>query len=276
LRARGRHVKPSRLKHVSYTVGLSTAVAVPLGGFTASPAAAHPVAPQAVSPAAAPAAPVAVRAASSNPTLRQGARGPAVVDLQQRLGGLTADGVFGPLTRGAVVSFQSGRGLVADGIVGPLTWGALNGGAVASRAVEVRASRGGERTVEVRASVAGLSVGSSVGAAAVAEAATHAGKPYRYGATGPGSFDCSGFVQYVYGQLGVSLPRTSAQQAAAARPVPRGSEQLGDLIIFRTGGTVTHLGIYAGEGTMWVARRSGTTVTRQTIYTSTYSVGRVG
>jgi cell wall-associated NlpC family hydrolase len=270
LRARGRHVKPSRLKNVSYTVGLSTAVAVPLGGFTASPAAAHPVAPRAVSPAAAPAAPVAVSAASSNPTLRQGARGPAVVDLQQRLGGLSADGVFGPVTRGAVVSFQSGRGLVADGIVGPITWGALNGSAVV-----VRASRSVERTVEVRASVAGLSVGSSVGAAAVAEAARHVGKPYRYGATGPGSFDCSGFVQYVYRQVGVSLPRTSAQQAAAARPVPRGSEQLGDLIIFRTGGTVTHLGIYAGDGTMWVARRTGTTVTRQTIYTSTYSVGRV-
>jgi len=265
LRARGRHVKPSRLKHVSYTVGLSTAVAVPLGGFTAAPAAAHPVAPRAVSPAAAPAAPVAVRAASSNATLRQGARGAAVVDLQQRLGGLTADGVFGPLTRGAVVSFQSGRGLVPDGVVGPLTWGALQGQPAGARTVEVRASRGGERTA----------VGSSVGAAAVAEAATHAGKPYRYGATGPGSFDCSGFVQYVYGQLGISLPRTSAQQAAAARSVPRGSEQLGDLIIFRSGGTVTHLGIYAGDGTMWVARRTGTTVTRQTIYTSTYSVGRV-
>jgi len=260
LRARGRHVKPSRLKNVSYTVGLSTAVAVPLGGFTAAPAAAHPVAPRAVSPAAAPAAAPAALSVASRPTLRQGARGPAVVDLQQRLGGLSADGVFGALTRGAVVSFQSGRGLVADGIVGPVTWGALNGSAVV-----VRASRSVERTAP----------SSSVGAAAVAEAARHVGKPYRYGATGPGSFDCSGFVQYVYRQVGVSLPRTSAQQAAAARPVPRGSEQLGDLIIFRTGGTVTHLGIYAGDGTMWVARRTGTTVTRQRIYTSTYSVGRV-
>ncbi len=260
MRARGRHVKPSRLKNVSYTVGLSTAVAVPLGGFHASPAAAHPVAPRAVSPAAAPAAPVALPAASSNPTLRQGARGPAVADLQRRLGGLSADGVFGPLTRGAVVSFQSGRGLVADGIVGPITWGALNGSAVV-----VRASRSAERTAP----------SSSVGAAAVAEAARHVGKPYRYGATGPASFDCSGFAQYVYRQVGVSLPRTSAQQAAAGIAVPRGSEQLGDLIIFRTGGVVTHLGIYAGEGTMWVARRTGTTISRQKIYTSSYSVRRV-
>ncbi len=269
MRARGRHVKPSRLKNVSYTVGLSTAVAVPLGGFTSTPAAAHPVALRAVSPAAAPAAPAPVASlpAASTPTLRQGARGPAVVDLQQRLGGLTADGAFGRLTRGAVVAFQSGRGLVADGIVGPLTWGALQGQPAGSRTVAVRASRSDVgRTV----------VGSALGAAAVAEAATHAGKPYRYGATGPGSFDCSGFVQYVYGQLGISLPRTSAQQAAVARSVPRGSEQLGDLIIFRSGGTVTHLGIYAGNGTMWVARRTGTTVTRQAIYTSTYSVGRVG
>jgi cell wall-associated NlpC family hydrolase len=95
------------------------------------------------------------------------------------------------------------------------------------------------------------------------------------GLAGPSSFDCSGFVQYVYRQVGVSLPRTSAQQAAAARPVRRGSEQLGDLIIFRTRGTVTHIGIYAGDGTMWVARRPGTTITRQSIYSGSYSVGRV-
>lgn len=183
-----------------------------------------------------------------------------MADLQGRLGGLTTDGVFGPRTRSAVLSFQSARGLTADGIVGPRTWGALDGGTVVARASTIR---------EVAAP------GSSVGAAAVAEAARHAGKPYSYGATGPNSFDCSGFVQYVYGRLGVSLPRTSAQQAATARSVARDDKQLGDLIIFRSGGVVTHLGIYAGDGTMWVARRTGTTVTRQTIYTGDYSVGRV-
>lgn len=257
MRTRARHAKPSRLRKISVTAGLSTAVALPLTGLTAAPAAAHP-APQPARVAAA-AAPVA--AAVGQPTLRQGARGPAVADLQRRLGGLAADGVFGPATRGGVVAFQSARGLAADGVVGPRTWAALGGGT----AVAPRASRGGQRTAPA----------SPAGAAAVAEAARHVGKPYRYGATGPGAFDCSGFVQHVYRQVGVALPRTSAQQAAAARAVPRGSEQLGDLIIFRSGGTVTHIGIYAGDGTMWVARRTGTTVTRQSIYSGSYTVGRV-
>lgn len=251
MRTRPRHAKPSRLRTVTLTAGLSTAVAVPLTGLTATPAAAH----SAPAPAAAPAALV------DQPTLRQGDRGAAVAGLQRRLTGVSADGVFGPATRRAVVAYQSARGLAADGVVGPRTWSALSGSAVAPRA-----SRAGQRTAPA----------SSTGVAAVAEAARHAGKPYRYGATGPSAFDCSGFVQYVYGRVGVSLPRTSAQQAAAARPVPRGSEQLGDLIIFRSGGSVTHIGIYAGDGTMWVARRTGTTVTRQAIYSSTYSVGRVG
>ena len=42
----------------------------------------------------------------------------------------------------------------------------------------------------------------------------------------------------------------------------------------RSGGRVTHVGIYAGSNTMWVARRSGTTITRQKLWTSNYRVGR--
>lgn len=72
-------------------------------------------------------------AAQSNtvvePTLRQGDRGPAVIDLQNLLNKngakLTVDGFFGSLTRAAVVAFQQRKGLLADGIVGPKTWTAL-------------------------------------------------------------------------------------------------------------------------------------------------------
>lgn len=261
MRTRARHAKPSRLRGFTITAGLSTAVVLPLTGLTAGPAAA---APPAARPSAVTAAPLTAllptAPSASQPTVRQGSRGPAVAELQRLLGGLATDGVFGPATRRAVLAFQGARGLTADAIVGPRTWAALG----STGAAPARASRDGERT----------STGSSIGAAAVAEAARHVGKPYRYGATGPGSFDCSGFVQYVFRQVGVSVPRTSRQQAAAARPVSRGSEQLGDLIIFRSGGSVSHIGIYAGDGTMWVARRSGTTITRQKIYTSSYSVGR--
>ena len=60
-------------------------------------------------------------------TLRQGSTGPQVASLQMTLGGLTADGNFGPLTRAAVVAFQTSNNLVADGVVGPMTGAALAG-----------------------------------------------------------------------------------------------------------------------------------------------------
>jgi len=76
---------------------------------------------------------------TGRPTLRQGARGADVVDLQRKLNELgfnagAADGDFGPKTLAAVKSFQRARGLTADGIVGAQTWGAL--GIAAPRPVE--------------------------------------------------------------------------------------------------------------------------------------------
>jgi peptidoglycan hydrolase-like protein with peptidoglycan-binding domain len=73
---------------------------------------------------------LAFESPSSMPTLRQGSRGTAVADLQRRLGKAgfsagAADGIFGAQTDAAVRSFQRSRGLSADGIVGSMTWGAL-------------------------------------------------------------------------------------------------------------------------------------------------------
>lgn len=67
----------------------------------------------------------------NRPTLRQGDKGPHVVHLQHRLNQLGArpqlsgDGDFGPKTKRAVLAFQRSRNLSADGVVGPITWGAL-------------------------------------------------------------------------------------------------------------------------------------------------------
>lgn len=76
----------------------------------------------------------ALRAAppAATPTLKQGAKGAAVKDLQAKLNakggyGLAVDGDFGARTTNAVKAFQRARGLTADGVVGPRTWAALNG-----------------------------------------------------------------------------------------------------------------------------------------------------
>lgn len=114
-----------------------------------------------------------------------------------------------------------------------------------------------------------------LGQAAVAEAARHLGAPYEFGAAGPSAFDCSGLVQYVYGRLGVALPRSAADQYAAVRHVADADRQPGDLIFFRLGGGgIDHVGIYAGADEIVVAPTSGDHVRYQHIWTS-YSVGRV-
>ncbi len=112
------------------------------------------------------------------------------------------------------------------------------------------------------------------GERAVRIAAAQAGKPYRYGATGPDAFDCSGLTLYVYRSLGVSLPRTAQEQYDAVPHVPRSQVRDGDLVFFGGSGGISHVGIYAGHGTMWDASNSNGRVVHRAIWTSDYLVGR--
>ncbi len=85
------------------------------------------------------------------------------------------------------------------------------------------------------------------------------GKPYRYGGTGPGAWDCSGLVQAAWSSGGVSLPRTSFEQWAwgASRRVSLDALEAGDLL-FHSG--YGHVGIYAGDGKVVHAPRTGDVV----------------
>lgn len=86
------------------------------------------------------------------------------------------------------------------------------------------------------------------------------GKPYRYGSTGPNSFDCSGFVVYVYKNFGINLPRTSQAQAYVGERVSRENLQPGDLVFSNTYSSLSHVGIYIGNGKFVHAANSDTGV----------------
>ena len=96
------------------------------------------------------------------------------------------------------------------------------------------------------------------GRAVLQAAESRIGAPYRYGGAGPDAFDCSGLVTFAYRQLGIAVPRTAAQQFAAATPVSRRDLQPGDLVFFRLDGRdVSHVGIYAGGDRFVHAPQSG-------------------
>lgn len=106
---------------------------------------------------------------------------------------------------------------------------------------------------------------SSVGKEAVWQAKQFIGTPYVWGGTSPKGFDCSGFTQYVYGKLGIKLPRTSQEQAQVGQAVGNISQaRPGDLVFFAgadgTASAPGHVGIYLGNGQMIDAPYTGTNV----------------
>jgi cell wall-associated NlpC family hydrolase len=81
------------------------------------------------------------------------------------------------------------------------------------------------------------------------------GVHYRYGGSSPGGgFDCSGLVKYVYGKVGIRLPRTAAEQYHAGRRVTWRALRPGDLVFFYGLG---HVGIYVGKGRFVAATHTG-------------------
>ncbi|WP_051516082.1 C40 family peptidase [Candidatus Blastococcus massiliensis] len=83
---------------------------------------------------------------------------------------------------------------------------------------------------------------------AVDTALAQQGKPYQWGGTGPGGFDCSGLTYSSYRAAGVNLPRTSSAQSTAGHQIPWYAMQPGDLIFFYS--PVSHVGIAIGNGLM--------------------------
>lgn len=90
------------------------------------------------------------------------------------------------------------------------------------------------------------------------------GVPYVSGGTSPRGFDCSGFTQYIYNQLGFSIPRSCDGQLGSGLIIPKENLQCGDLVLFQRTtsqrGLSTHVGIYLGDGKLIHAGGRGITV----------------
>ncbi|CAL9600879.1 C40 family peptidase [Streptomyces sp. bgisy022] len=115
----------------------------------------------------------------------------------------------------------------------------------------------------------------SHGTKALKVAAAKKGAPYRWGATGPNRFDCSGLTQYAFKKAGKKLPRTAAQQYNKTRHISAKNRKAGDLVFFHSGRNVYHVGIYAGKGKLWHAPKTGDVVRLQKIWTGSVWYGRV-
>ncbi len=178
---------------------------------------------------------VAAEPASPDMPVKKGMYGDEVSKLQNKLQEYgyykeTIDGRYGANTLGAVIQFQMDAGLDADGIVGLSTWEALKNFRGASSI-----SRG---RVDTRKTQTLLNM-----------ARQYLGVPYVWAGRSPGGFDCSGFVYFIFDQLGYGLPRMADGQFEVGIPVPRNALQPGDLVFFSTYEPgPSHVGIYLGNG----------------------------
>ena len=108
---------------------------------------------------------------------------------------------------------------------------------------------------------------------AVAFAFAQLGKPYQWGGTGPGSYDCSGLVQAAWAAAGVSIPRDTYEQWAALPHVPLSALEPGDLLYFEG---IGHVAIYVGDGNAIDAPETGMDIRELPISTGWYQSNVVG
>lgn len=97
------------------------------------------------------------------------------------------------------------------------------------------------------------------------------GKPYVFGDEGPSTFDCSGLMQFIFGKVGATLPRTAAEQQRYTTPVT--SPRPGDLVFW--GDPAYHVALYIGNGKIIAAPHSGAKVEIENVWGRPAGYGRV-
>ncbi|MFB8181663.1 NlpC/P60 family protein [Streptomyces sp. NPDC055966] len=129
-----------------------------------------------------------------------------------------------------------------------------------------------DRSASSRVDLGNSKAASGLAGAAFAAAQSQIGKPYVYGATGTASYDCSGLTSWAYAQAGVSIPRTSQEQATIGTRISSMSDlQVGDLVFFY--GDIHHVGLYAGNGQVLHAPHTGAVVRYESISDMPFQFG---
>jgi len=194
-----------------------------------------------------------------------------------------ASGYFGELTKDAVIAFQSVNGLGTDGTAGAKTLQLLQSGTAKSKPkpkakanTPSRGNRGGAAGGNsapagrgdtgsggsVPSGVGGATVSGSAGSL-ISIASSKIGSPYVWGAKGPNSFDCSGFVYWCLNQAGVGtsyMTSSGWRNPGRFKKVSMGELQAGDIVVVRG-----HVGIYAGGGSVIDASSSNGRVVHRSL-----------
>lgn len=206
---------------------------------------------------------LASNTAIASPTLQSGSHGHDVLLLQKKLQHVgyniqSADGIYGEETERAVAEFQRDQRIRITGIVNNATWRALQ---------TAKQRKWGSDVSELPRPASGSSISpaASLGtlapnnapilarskvSALLQTAKSYMGTPYKFGGATPKAFDCSGYLQYVFAQNGIAIPRTTDEQYKLGLRT-KSSQQLvpGDLVFFTTYEPgASHCGIYLGGG----------------------------
>lgn len=203
---------------------------------------------------------------TGTPLLQSGSRGALVRSLQELLNAkgaqLDVDGIFGPLTRAAVIRYQRANGLGVDGLVGPETATHLSGG----QGVDMPAPCGdqGEEEIPTGPEDTGPGFGTDAGDveqmrnAVLSAAESHLGKRYYWGGNGPANFDCSGFVLYVLRSDVGLIDWGDMNAASISGSLPgAGQPKKGDLVFYSGSSGVSHVEMATGSGSQEIGASGG-------------------